>query len=146
MQGTSESICRILRSFGIGSHFKPQNLLRNHLVHPKDKTEPLDYSGTIYHIKCKQCDAGYVGETERPLRIRLAEHKRPSNKSSAVQAHAKKHEIAWDKMEVLDREQDWFPRIVKEAINIRRFPSSLNKDGGRHDLSQVYAPLTSPSQ
>ena len=102
VQGFSKTICRILRSSGIGSHFKPQNLLRNHLVHPKDKTEPLDYSGTIYHIKCKQCDVGYVGETERPLRIRLAEHKWPSNKSSAVQAHAKEYEIAWDKIELLD--------------------------------------------
>ncbi len=79
-------------------------------------------------------------ETERALKTRLTEHKRPSSVSSPVVEHTKdsKHTMDWDSVRVLDQDSDWFRRGVREAINIRREPSSLNRDRGRHDLPPVY--------
>ena len=147
VQGVSETINRLFLTHGIRSHFKPQNLLRHHLVHPKDKTHDLDACGLIYYIECQNCEATYVGETERPLKIRLSEHKRPTNTSSKVQLHLKenkKHSVNWEKIKILDREQDYYDRGIKEAIHIQRHPSSLNGDQGRYDLAKVYRSLTCP--
>ena len=37
---------------------------------------------------------------------------------------------------VLDKEDNWFRRGVKEAINIKWTSSDLNRDRGRHHLDQ----------
>ena len=146
VQGTSETIHRILLSYRIGSHYKPQNLIRHRLVKPKDKTDLLEASGSVYYICCKDCDAAYVGESQRPLKTRIAEHKRPSNKSSPVALHSttENHSMDWDHLQVLDREQDYFILGMKEAINIQRSPCSLNRDKGRYELDDVYRSVTCP--
>ena len=64
---------------------KPYNTLRAMLVSPKDKTEKLNKSGVVYHVKCADCPASYVGETARSLGTRLTWHKRPN---SAVAEHS----------------------------------------------------------
>ncbi|XP_071476530.1 uncharacterized protein [Diadema antillarum] len=74
-------------------------------------------------------------ESARPLKTRLDEHARPS---SLVGAHASFHDIDWDGVKELDREDNWYKRGVKEAINIRRTKSDLNKDQGRHHLPRTY--------
>ena len=87
----------------------------------------------------------YIGESERPLKIRIAEHKRPTNDKSTVSQHASKHNIDFDKVKILGRNKDWFGRVVTEAINIQRYGQSLNKDQGGYELSQVWKDLTCPS-
>ena len=44
---------------------------------------------------------------------------------------------------VLDKEDNWFRRGVKEAINIKRTNSDLNRDRGRHHLPSSYNRLIS---
>ena len=38
--------------------------------------------GPVYEIKCENCEASYVGETERSLKSRFAEHRRPNSTTS----------------------------------------------------------------
>ncbi len=40
---------------------------------PKDKVQKCDQSGLVYHVSCADCQATYIGETERPLGTRLKE-------------------------------------------------------------------------
>ena len=79
---------------------------------------------------------GYLG---------LDEHERPSNVTSPVVEHVKgsRHSIDWENVQVLDQDPNWFGRGVREAINIRRHGSTLNKDKGRHVLPPVYDQLLS---
>ena len=53
---------------------------------------------------------------------------------SAIAEHAIKsqHHIDWKDIQVLDHEESWFERGVREATHIRINRASLNKDGGRH--------------
>ncbi len=48
------------------------------------------------------------------------------------------NDIDWEGVKVLDKETNWFRRGVKEAINIKRTNSDLNRDRGRHHLPRSY--------
>jgi hypothetical protein len=69
--GITEPISRRLRKVGVAAHARPYNTIRRLLVAPKDKVETLDKCGVVYHLSCKDCEAQYIGETERALKKRL---------------------------------------------------------------------------
>ena len=54
---------------------KPIPTLRGLLSNVKDKDKLEDRQGTVYKIKCCNCQASYIGETGRNLSMRLTEHK-----------------------------------------------------------------------
>ena len=92
-----------------------------------------------------QCEEFHIGETERSLKARFLEHRRPSSTSSEVSQHihieSPGHYIDLEKVKILDREARWFERGVKEAIYIRAYQPTLNKDGGRYKLPNSYDPV-----
>ena len=147
----SDSIARIIRKAGVGVHLKPYNTLRSKLVHPKDKISKLDKSGTVYKIKCGDCDATYVGETERCLKKRVAEHHRSSSPVGHHMTH-QQHTFSESEVSVLHQETGWFRREVAEAIHITSSDPPLNRDRGRHTLPAIYREiitsrdLTSPRE
>ena len=52
------------------------------------------------------------------------------------------HTIDWDKVSFPMKETQWKIRGIKEAIQIKKTgPDSLNGDGGRHQLPDVYSKL-----
>ena len=61
---------------------KPHSTLRNLLVHPKDKRDPLQTAEVVYEIPCKNCPKSYIGESGRLLATRLNEHHLEVNKLS----------------------------------------------------------------
>ena len=96
----------------------------------------------MYHIPCTDCTDDYIGETERSLKARFGEHGRPSTTSSEVSRHihssSPKHSIDLETTDVLTVEPKWFERGVKEAIYIKAYSPSLNKDGGRYQLPAIW--------
>ena len=138
----SEGLRRILSKHGIQVHFKPRNTLREQLVAPKDKVKKEERCHTVYEHTCKSCNASYIGETKRPLSIRSSEHKR---EPSPVAIHARDtgHNIPTDEPQILDQDESWFGRGVREACHIRIRGSSLNRDGRRFHLPAVYNSILS---
>ena len=69
----------------------------------------------------------------------------PSSTKSEVSQHihieSPGHSVDLKKVKLLDKDDRWFERGVKEAIYIRAYKPSLNKDGGRYRLPRVYDPL-----
>ena len=96
---------------------------------PKDKSDMLDKTGTVYHYTCQECPSHYISETERPLRKRVSEHR----DSSPVGAHSKitKHSFDPEHFNILDTDPRWHQRGIKEAIYIAARKLDLNKDLGR---------------
>ena len=151
IKGISEALKRTFNSYGITVCFKPTQTLRQLLVAPKDKTEKKDITGPVYMNPCQgQTDQGpctevYIGETERSLKTRFLEHRRPSSTTSEVSQHihieSPGHHVDLEKVQILDREPRYFERGVKEAIYIRVNQPSLNRDGGRYKLPKVYDPI-----
>ena len=101
--------------------------------------------GPVYKIHCNDCEASYIGETERSLKTRFMEHRRPSSVTSEVSRHIHTdqpgHSISIEDTKVLTVEPRWHERGIKEAINIRIHQPSLNRDGGRSNLSPVWTNL-----
>ena len=145
VKGVSERLQRTFRKHGLGVYHKPTNSIRSMLVRPKDKTPPLSQCGVIYEIDCADCSSTYIGETARPLATRLKEHQKSTQ--SAVAEHTSKtsHNIDWDSVQVIDKEQYTIPRKIREAIHIRQRRPAMNRDSG-WDLPPLYDHLLSPDR
>ena len=89
----------------------------------------------------KQCGMNYTGETERTLKARVSEHRRPSSSASEVANHLfrehRRRQFRSGNVKILDREPDWFRRGIKEAVYIRQLQPSLNRDGGNTNYRGV---------
>ena len=82
VKGLSERISKSMRSQGITTSFRPQNTIRNILVHPKDKIASDCTCGVGYQVDCLNCEKVYIGETGRKLSTRIVEHQKDYEKSS----------------------------------------------------------------
>ena len=122
IRGFSEGLKRIFGGFGVTTYFNPPNTLRQLLVHPKDPVGKDKVVGLVYKISCENCKATYVGETERSLKARFREHRRPSSTTLEVSRHIHldnpNHNITLENTKILSVEHKWFERGVKEDIHI----------------------------
>ena len=91
----------------------------------------------------EECSDLYIGETKQPLHRRMAQHRRAtsSGQDSDVHLHLKEkgHSFKDSNVHVLDREDRWFERGVKEAIYVHLEKPSISRGGGlRHHVSAAY--------
>ena len=147
VKGLSEEIKRTFAAHGAGAYFKHCNTIRQLVSSPKDPIKKEEVCGPVYRIKCEgvhgvDCDSVYIGETERTLKTRFAEHRRPSSVTSEVSKHVHKdcpgHNILMENVQILDRDARWFERGVKESIYIRANKPDLNRDAGRNQLPTIW--------
>jgi len=144
IRGLSEKLTRIFRDHGVNAYHKPINTIRSFLVHPKDKTPDSNKCGVVYKIDCSECTDSYVGETSRALGTRIKEHTRATAPLTAVGEHSQvqNHNISMDDVKVIGREDHFWNRKIREAIEIRAHSPTLNKDTG-YDLPAIYSDLLS---
>ena len=120
VKGASEATERILRKNGVSVAHKPKNTLHGALTKVKDKEKPEEQAGVVYNVRCKDCDAHYVGETGKRLSSRVQEHQRAINRkdiSSAIFKHCEehRHEVDWQGAEVVYRDSRKSSRLFLEA-------------------------------
>ena len=142
IRGLSEQVRRLYKNYNIPSYYKPFNTLRQQLVRPKDPVPKERVVGPIYHVSSEDCGRDYIGETKRSFKARFDEHKRPSSVNSEVSRHIHQenpgHSVSLTGSRILGVEQGWFQRGVKEAIFIHAMKPSLNRGGGRFNLSPIW--------
>ena len=125
--------------------YRPNNTLRQMLVHPKDPTPLQDKAGVVYKIPCSSCPRVYIGQTGRTLGQRVKEHQRSVRDkkiaTSALAEHSERtgHTIDWTRTEVLDNCTHTSKRCLVESWMIQKEPSSLNRELGT--LPTVYKTL-----
>ena len=122
VKGVSEQLRRVFRSFDVPTHFKLTNTLRQLLIQLKEKVDRGKVVGSVYRISCDDCDATYVGETERVLKTRLSEHRRKSNVGSEVSQDVHmdrpEHGVSLDRVNILTVDSMKFERGVKEQSTL----------------------------
>ena len=168
VKGISEPLERIYRKHNISTAMRPHMTLRKILVHPKDKREKEEQSGVVYSIPCIDCDQVYIGETGRQFGVRKKEHLDEAKevaqvpftrnqrkmsvaeqKKSAVSDHVgqSNHTIDWEGARILDKEDNKWPRKIREAIQIRKHRGrAMNRDEGQYNLPAVYNPILRQSE
>lgn len=103
----------------------------------KDRVDELEKQSLIvYQISCSQCEASYIGKTERIFTHRLKEHSRPkvnsldNNKTSdsAVYNHHLEtgHIIDYKSTKILDRADSDRKLQIKELLHIDQKKPTLN--------------------
>jgi len=125
-KGLIEAFSQILKTYRLCTAVRPHTTLRNMLVHPKDRINDEEKPEVVYKIPCKNCEHVYVGETGRPLGVRIKEHHKEVDSITGIFTRAEKtraasvcnksaitdhvcnenHVIDWDKAKVIDRESD----------------------------------------
>jgi predicted GIY-YIG superfamily endonuclease/uncharacterized protein (UPF0335 family) len=122
--GLSEKIRRVGRKFNIRTAFKTQNTLRQSLVKTKPRNGTQESKNCVYSIKCS-CSREYIGETKRPLNVRIKEHKENTKKGltekSKIAQHcwSENHNMLWDEASIIHREPHFYKRKVIEASYIK---------------------------
>jgi len=107
------------------------NTLNNVIKRHKDNNSLDANNSVIYRIQCKDCDASYVSQTKRQLRLEL-KHKKNINqditKHSVVTNHMLEfeHSFDWDNVEILDFEPQYHKTLISEIIYIKSPKNSLN--------------------
>jgi len=86
----------------------------------------------VYKINCKDCDATYIGQTKRKLSTTVDEHKKDINKKtsnhSVITEHRlnSNHEFNWENPIILDKEKQYYRRLISEIINIKTQNNTIN--------------------
>ena len=93
---------------------------------------PKDRQGTVYRIRCNDCNGTYIGETGRTLTTRRGEHQTATDKEDSTnniaQHHRKTgHGINWDSATFLTHSTDKDQRLTLESwfINFKYNPTHL---------------------
>ena len=109
----------------------------------KDKCKKMDKCGTVYKINCKNCDVCYIGESKRPLNVRISEHKNNKNEKAVINLHQKNfnHKFEFENVEILDSEKTWFNRRVSEMLYLQTHTTNLNAKQDFLKLQDTYLPF-----
>ena len=150
VKGTSEKLRRILHTHKIRCSFHSRNTLRRSLSQAKDPVDINQQSNVIYKIPCNDCNAVYIGETKRSFGTRSKEHE-----AHVRLGHVDKNEIAdhcWKRdhrfnfanKSVLDREQNWTSRKIKESIYSVSDKNHINHI--QYKLPEIWIPALTKGQ
>lgn len=137
-----ESMRPLRRRHNLKIITKPTNKLRKHLVHPKDKTAPMEKCNIVYSVPFSDGNM-YIGETSRPLETRIKEHKeavrRLDTQKSAIAQHVAQTLTPplWNEVKILTQEDNWYRRRIKEALWIDR-KGKINRSHGLETISNYW--------
>ena len=137
-QGFCESI-KICGRYGIQTHFKGSNTIRNLLVSYKCKYPMVTKSGAIYWFQCGDlsCDVEYIGKTSRTFGERYKEHLKDP---SPIHHHSNHtgHPTSHNNFQIIGRDGYGLARNIKEFIFIRVNNPTLNRNIGKFNLSHIW--------
>ena len=81
----------------------------------------------VYHLKCKNCTANYVGQTKRICDVRMNDHQTDKNSHVYEHHNIDGHEIDFENVEILDRADTIRKLEYKEMLYIRKLKPTINK-------------------
>ncbi|KYN22657.1 hypothetical protein ALC57_04947, partial [Trachymyrmex cornetzi] len=121
------------------------NKLQGIIKGQKDVRPTDSNKNVVYKIKCKDCNASYVGQTKRKLKTRITEHKNnikwKSVKPSVITEHRRQlgHEFDWENIEICDREGYYNKRMISEMLYINTQWNGLDLKSDTEFLHHAYS-------
>ncbi len=88
-------------------------------------------SNIIYSVPCGGCDKSYIGQTGQYLKKRLYQHQYDIKKeiplcALAQHVHESRHEFNFEGTKILDKENNYNKRLLKEMLFITKH-KTVNK-------------------
>ena len=145
----SEVVRRLLQKYHAKIIFRINSKLDKFITLGKDPYEVGEQNNVVYKISCN-CGKGYVGQTKRPLRIRIDEHGKTFNLNekfhNVISKYRKNYEddqinhfFHWNDVKILHKETNFFKRSFSEIFYIKKEKdSSLNKITDIEHLNSSY--------
>ena len=88
---------------------------------------PFKDNVTVYHLKCKNCKADYIGQTRRICDVRMNDHQNDKNSHVFEHHNIPGHEIDFENVEILDRADTVRKLEYKEMLYIRKHKPTIKK-------------------
>ena len=107
--------------------FKSPATLGSHFPFKDKVTDPSKLSMVVYHLKCKNCNADYIGQTKRICDVRMKDHQTDKNSHVFEHHNIPGHEIDFENVEILDRADTVRKLEYKEMLYIRKHKPTINK-------------------
>jgi hypothetical protein len=144
VKGISEKFKRIGNRYNIRTIFKTKHTLRDTLMRTRPMSDPQLTAQCIYNIPC-ECGRSCVGETGRPLSVRIREHKLNLKngllEKSKLAQHGfeEDHQVSWNEAKILHIEGNIRYRRYKESAHM----ACMNNPISQHslDFSPIWIPL-----
>jgi len=143
-KGMAEKIKRINNKFNVRTVFSSQNTIRSFVTKVKPKNIEQETKNVVYKIKC-ECNSNYYGQTSRPLKIRIQEHKQNINEklnsASKLSEHVLNngHKVDWSSTSIVLKEDNWKKRNLKEAACMLIDNNSISQPSNK--VSKIFLPL-----
>jgi hypothetical protein len=120
VKGISDKFKRIGNRCNIRTIFQTKYTLRSTVMRTRPMSDPQLTAQCIYNIPC-ECGRSYIGETGRPLSVRIGEHKLNLksllDKSKLAQhAFEEGHQISWNEAKILQIEVNSRQRKYKKSV------------------------------
>lgn len=144
VRGLSEKIRRIGNDYNVRTAIRTTNTIRSMLTKTKPDNENQRTKNCIYKVPC-ECGKSYIGETGRPLQVRIKEHKKlvrlgETDKSRIAQhAWEEEHRIEWEHTTILDREDNHTKRKLKEAAHMAITPNVISTPS--LEIKNIWLPI-----
>lgn len=141
-------IKKILKPHNIQIAEKPSNNSKNFFTKLKPNIPKDEQTNVIYKINCSDCNQVYIGQTKQYLKNRVQNHKNSirygnTDHRTALAKHATEnlHNFDFKNVEILDKENNYKKRSIKEMIHIKKTPCTMNFRTDTNDLGTVYNSL-----
>jgi len=140
----------ITKEFDVNLSYFSLNKLEYIIKGHKDTLPNLSQKNVVYNCQsCKDCNATYVGQTGRKLKIRINKHRnhvrKNTNTESVITEHRIKfnHEFDWDKIIILDKRRFLNEQLISEMLHIKRQDNSLILQTDTKYLHYAYVSIMS---
>ena len=126
--------------------FTSGSTLRRYLFHVNLPTKFNMIKNCVYSIPCS-CVKIYKGETGRPLKVRLEEHRKAVVRGEIeklgmadhIWKEKENHLLLWDKVEIIDWAEHWRIRRHKESAHMLGYNDLLGIPS--IDLNTIWEPI-----
>ncbi|KAJ8961652.1 hypothetical protein NQ318_021249 [Aromia moschata] len=133
--GVTDKLKKTLSKKNIGVLFRTLRKIQQVLPSNKDPVPRL-LTKCVYELKCT-CRKSYIGQTGRSIQCRIKEHQRHTRlgntDKSAIAEHVhtnENHKIDCENIRVLDKTTRYYPRVIRESLEIMKNNSNFNREGG----------------
>ncbi|KAJ8937075.1 hypothetical protein NQ318_009845 [Aromia moschata] len=135
VSGVTDKLKKTLSKKNIGVRFRTVKKIQQVLPSKKDPVPRLLTKG-VYELKYI-CGKSYIGQTGRSIQCRIKEHQRHTRlgniDKSAIAEYVhtnENHKIDYENIRVLDKTTRFYPRIIRESLEIMKNNNNFNREDG----------------